>query len=217
MHRILVVDDDRELRENIGEVLTKSGFEVTLAAHGEEALELLAKGLLPAVVLLDVMMPGLGGMEVLPLIRRAAPGTRVIMITAFATVENAVEAMRRGAEDYLVKPFRVDELTMAVRRCLESARFQECSAMLDAEDTFSCLANTMRREILLLLRNEGSLRFMDITRRLEVEDHTKVNFHLRVLREARLLQQDEKKNYLLSAEGKKITDCMTMMFGKSRN
>lgn len=209
-HEILVVDDDSELRENMGEILAEAGFAVALAANGEEALDRLQQQRFE-VVLLDLIMPGLGGKEVLPLIKRQAPGAKVIMITAFATIENAVSAMRAGADDYITKPFKVDELLTSVRRCLEEARLQKCQTVLDVEDTFNCLANAMRREILYLLAREGRLRFMDIARKLEVEDHTKVNFHLKVLREARFIEQDVRKCYLLSKEGRKIVNCMQVV------
>jgi len=207
MHNILVVDDDPELRENIREILDDAGFAVTVAASGEEALDCLERQAFD-VILLDLIMPGLGGKEVLPLIKRQSPSVKAIMITAFATIENAVSAMRKGADDYLTKPFKVDELLMAVRRCLEEARLQKCHSVIDVEDTFNCLANVMRREILFLLAREGKLRFMDIARKLEVEDHTKVNFHLKVLRDARFIEQDARKLYVLSKEGRKVVDCM---------
>jgi DNA-binding response OmpR family regulator len=150
-------------------------------------------------------------MEALPLIRRRAPRTQVVMVTAFATVQSAVEAMRLGAEDYLVKPFRVDELTVTVRRCLASAEFTRCEPALDAESAFHCLANAIRRDILRLLHIQGSLRFMDITRQLEITDHTKVNFHLRILKEAHLVVQDERRNYSLTPQGITATDCIEAM------
>jgi DNA-binding response OmpR family regulator len=209
-HSILVVDDDQELRENIREILDDAGFAVTVAASGEEALDCLERQPFD-VILLDLIMPGLGGKEVLPLIKRQSPSVKVIMITAFATIENAVSAMRKGADDYLTKPFKVDELLMAVRRCLEEARLQKCHSVIDVEDTFNCLANVMRREILFLLAREGRLRFMDVARKLEVEDHTKVNFHLKVLRDARFIEQDARKLYVLSKEGRKVVDCMQVV------
>jgi DNA-binding response OmpR family regulator len=210
MHNILVVDDDPELRENIREILDDAGFAVTLAASGEEALDCLERQAFD-VILLDLIMPGLGGKEVLPLIKRQSPSVKAIMITAFATIENAVSAMRKGADDYLTKPFKVDELLMAVRRCLEEARLQKCHSVIDVEDTFNCLANVMRREILFLLAREGRLRFMDIARKLEVEDHTKVNFHLKVLRDAHFVEQDARKLYVLSKEGRKVVACMQVV------
>jgi DNA-binding response OmpR family regulator len=212
-HNILVVDDDQELRENIREILADAGFAVTVAASGEAALDCLERQTFD-VILLDLIMPGLDGKEVLPLIKRRSPSVKVIMITAFATIENAVSAMRKGADDYLTKPFKVDELLTAVRRCLEEARLQRCHSVIDVEDTFNCLANVLRREILFLLAREGRLRFMDIARKLEVEDHTKVNFHLKVLRDARFIESDARKFYVLSKEGRKVVDCLQVVVNK---
>ena len=210
MTKILVVDDDRELQQSIVEVMQNEGFEVAAAGHGEEAVEMVRRSPFD-LVLLDMIMPEMGGLEALPMIKRLCPGARVIMITAFATVDNAVRAMRKGADDYLTKPFKVDELLATVRRCLEEAKLRECRAFLNMDNTFNCLANTLRREILLLLNREGKKRFMDLARTLEVEDHTKVNFHLKVLREAGLVTQDPRKSYLLTREGEKIVDCLQVV------
>lgn len=147
-------------------------------------------------------------MDILPLIKRENQTIQVIMVTAFSSIDNAVEAMRKGADDYITKPFKINELRMAVRRCLEQAKFQRCKMILDMDDTFSCLANSIRREILLLLDQDRKIRFMDICRTLAIEDHTKVNFHLKVLKEANLLQQDERKYYTLSQEGKRVIECL---------
>lgn len=206
-HKILVVDDDQELRENIGEILTDAGFAVTVATNGEEALALMEHHPFD-VVLLDLIMPTMDGREALPLIKRRRPLVKVIMMTAFATIESAVSLMRKGADDYLTKPFKIDELVTSVRRVLEEARMQACREVIDAEETFNCLANMMRREILVHLSRERRLRFMDLTRKLGVEDHTKVNFHLKILREAGFIEQDEKKFYQLSHEGRRIVTCM---------
>lgn len=205
--KILVVDDDQELRENIGEILSEAGFAVTLAENGEQALTLNQQQFF-AVTLLDLIMPGMDGREALPLLKRQRPQTKVIMITAFATVEGAVNLMRKGADDYLTKPFKVDELITSVRRNLEEARLEACRDVINVEETFHCLANIMRREILFFLNREGRLRFMDLTRKLGVEDHTKVNFHLKILREAGFIEQDARKFYQLSKEGRRIVGCM---------
>lgn len=207
MYKILVVDDDKDMRDNIVEILAADGFEMTAAENGEEALEL-AKGTSFDLVLLDLLMPGISGMEVLPLLKRECPATQVIMVTAFSTIDNAVEAMRKGADDYITKPFKINELRMTVKKCQEQAKFKSCKMLLDMDDTFSSLANSIRREILLLINREGKIRFMDICRSLEIEDHTKVNFHLKVLKDANLVQQDERKCYILSAAGSKVIDCL---------
>lgn len=214
--KILVVDDDQELRENIGEILVDAGFAVTVAKNGEEALALMEHHPFD-VVLLDLIMPTMDGREALPLIKRRRPQVKVIMMTAFATIESAVSLMRKGADDYLTKPFKIDELVTSVRRVLEEARMQACREVIDAEETFSCLANMMRREILVHLSREGRLRFMDLTRKLGVEDHTKVNFHLKILREAGFIEQDAKKFYQLSQEGRRIVTCMQTVISNLRS
>jgi DNA-binding NtrC family response regulator len=209
-HSILVVDDDPELRETIREVLVQADFLVNTAASGDDALDLLDREDFD-IVLLDLMMPGPGGMEVLPQIKRKTPRTRVIMITAFATIENAVASMRKGASDYITKPFKVDELLMAVMKTIEEARFQECKSKVDIDDTFNCLANSTRRKVLMRLAIEGRMRFMDIARHLNIEDHTKVNFHLRVLRDSKFIEQDRRKFYILTRVGRKVVASLDMM------
>jgi CheY-like chemotaxis protein/DNA-binding transcriptional ArsR family regulator len=204
--RILVVDDDQELRTNIAEVLSGAGFETKLAASGEDALARMVEGEFD-LVLLDLLMPGMGGMAALEQLKQRFSQSRVVVMTAFATVENAVEAMRKGADDYVTKPFRINDLLATVRRILEQARFAECRFLLDMDSTFNCLANVLRREILKLVGRK-KMRFMDIARSLEVDDHTKINFHLKTLRDAGFICQDERKCYELTAEGRRIIDCM---------
>lgn len=207
MYKILVVDDDRDMRENIVEILTDDDFQISAAKNGEEALEQTSKTAFD-LVLLDLIMPGISGMEVLPLLKRESPAIRVIMVTAFSTIDNAVDAMRKGADDYITKPFKINELRMTVKKSLEEAKFINCKMLLDMDDTFSSLANSIRRGILLLINREGKIRFMDICRSLEIEDHTKLNFHLKVLKDANLIQQDDRKNYILSPAGAKVLDCL---------
>ena len=116
--RILVVDDEAVVRTGIARVLGGQGLEVKLAADGNEALELMA--MQPAnVVLLDIKMPGIDGIEVLKRIRASYPDTVVIMITGYPTIDSAIECIKLGAVDYLVKPFRVDELEALVLKAWE--------------------------------------------------------------------------------------------------
>jgi DNA-binding response OmpR family regulator len=216
MTEIMVVDDDQDLRESMAEVLDKAGFSVTQASRGEEALEHLARKKFD-LVLLDLVMPGLGGLELLDRIKDKAPRLPVIMITAFASVENAVAAMRQGASDYVTKPFRIDGLLASVGRVLEEARFESCLTSVDLDSILSCLSNPLRREILARLEEEGALRFMDICRKLELEDHTKMNFHLKILKAADFLNQDENKLYQLTAHGTQVLGCVRFLMKKLAN
>jgi len=119
MHeRILVVDDDKLVNEFVDETLTRAGYDVTSAMSGEEAVEL-AEIEDFDLVLSDVRMPGMGGIELLKTIRKQSPQSLIIMITAYGTVKNAVEAMKLGAFDYILKPFSPDELEIIIKKALK--------------------------------------------------------------------------------------------------
>jgi len=116
--RILVVDDELSMREFISILLEREGYEVLTAADAETAQQRLAASNIDLVIS-DVQMPGLNGLELLARIKETSPETAVLLITAFSTAEQAVEAMKLGAYDYLAKPFKVDEIKILVRNALE--------------------------------------------------------------------------------------------------
>ncbi|MBO8130343.1 MAG: sigma-54-dependent Fis family transcriptional regulator [Candidatus Marinimicrobia bacterium] len=115
MTRILIADDERELRNSLYTVLSEEGFECNTAADGEEAIKLIEKENFD-ILIVDIKMPKKNGMEVLETTNRISPKTLTIIITAYATVETAIEALRRGAVDYLIKPVDFDEVIMRVKR-----------------------------------------------------------------------------------------------------
>lgn len=123
MQRILVVEDDKSLRDFLTIVLKKEGYSVTEASEGEEALRSLKKEIYD-LVLTDVKMPKAGGLDVLRAVKETSPDTVVLMITAFASTETAVQAMKEGAYDYLTKPFQMDELKLVIQNALEKRRLQ---------------------------------------------------------------------------------------------
>lgn len=114
---ILLIDDDQSLRRVTEFTLHEAGYRVLTAADGGEGLRLFAQEN-PALVITDIQMPGLSGYEVLKKIKELSPAALVIVITAYGTVEKAVEAMKLGAYDYLTKPFSRDELTLTVGKAL---------------------------------------------------------------------------------------------------
>ncbi len=130
--KILVVDDDKLVNEFVEETLTRSGFDVTTAMSGEDALELMAIEDFD-LILSDVRMPRMDGIQLLKKIRREAPATTVIMITAYGTVKNAVEAMKLGAFDYVLKPFSPDELEITVKKALEFHELKTENELLRTE------------------------------------------------------------------------------------
>ncbi|MBV9085899.1 MAG: sigma-54-dependent Fis family transcriptional regulator [Acidobacteria bacterium] len=117
-YSVLVVDDEALTLRTISRALREEGFEVLLASSGEEALEVFSRER-PDIVLLDIVLPGIDGIEVLRQSRRLAPTAIVLMMSAYHQVERAVEAMKLGAFDYLVKPFHLADLVNTIRRASE--------------------------------------------------------------------------------------------------
>jgi two-component system response regulator HydG len=115
---LLVVDDDPGLRESLQRTLMRAGYEVVLAPDGRAALEQIQRGGLD-LILSDLKMPGLTGIELLRAAKALAPDVDVILITAFGTIEEAVNAMRDGAYDFITKPFRGEQLLKVVGKALE--------------------------------------------------------------------------------------------------
>jgi DNA-binding NtrC family response regulator len=149
--RILIVDDEPKLGRVLGEMLESAGHEVVRAGGGRAALERLAAETVETaeaveavgafdVVLTDLRMPEVDGMAVLRAVRQTAPHTDVVMMTAYATAQNAVEAMKEGAVDYLIKPIAMDELRLRIARIAErralSARAITLERRLDAREGF---------------------------------------------------------------------------------
>lgn len=207
---IMVIDDDQDLRESIIEILEDNDFTVIGCESAEDALQKI-KIENPHLIIVDNMMPGMGGMAFIPLVKNKYPSILIIMITAFSTVDNAVAVMKSGADDYLAKPFRRDELLVAVRRHLEGLKFEQMLPETVMDDALACLSNPIRRNILAALAEKKAMRFMDITRHLEISDHTKVNFHLKNLKSNNLISQDREKNYQLTPQGEKMIDCLHLL------
>jgi len=118
---ILVVDDEEIMREILETLLTREGYEVRLASSGAEGLEL-ARALPFDAAIVDIMMPGLDGIATLDEMKRIDDDLAVIIITAFASVESAISAMKAGAFDYVTKPFKNDEVLVVVRNAMERRR-----------------------------------------------------------------------------------------------
>jgi len=163
--RILIVDDEASLRDALARILTAEGYEVRQAGDGKEALGIL--GAQPFDFLLcDLRMPVMGGLDLLrEITARGIPGT-VIMMSAFGTVETAVEAMKLGAYDYVSKPFMSDEILLTLRKAAERERLRTENAFLRSE-----IEKTARPEEILyasrpmeeVVRTAGKVKDYDAT------------------------------------------------------
>ncbi len=129
VEKILVVDDEKSMREFLSIVLKKEGYSVTTAEDGEAAGRLIRKEMFD-LVLTDVKMPKVSGLQVLKTVKETSPDTIVLMITAFASTETAIEAMKEGAYDYLTKPFQIEEVKLIIRNALEKKRLRAENLLL---------------------------------------------------------------------------------------
>ena len=120
-HKILIVDDEQNMRVALFEALSRNGHEVAVAENGGMALDMIARQP-PELVITDIKMPGMDGLELLRQIKALRPELPVVIMTGFATVDTAVEAMKQGAFDYLLKPFPVEVIEETVARVLASER-----------------------------------------------------------------------------------------------
>jgi DNA-binding NtrC family response regulator len=130
--RILIVDDDADLCETLSDRLAAQGFQVSVAGSGPEALRLVREEA-PAIVLLDLVLPGMDGMAVLGAIRRDEPDVSVIVLTAHGTIPRAVEAMKKGAYDFVTKPFDPKHLEIVLDKALERQALRDANALLSSE------------------------------------------------------------------------------------
>jgi len=210
LNKILIVDDDVEYRENLKEILDNAGYSNDMAGSAKEAMEKLGDQQFD-VILLDYMMPDIDGINALGEIKKISPNSKIIMITAFASIENAVTAIKKGASEYISKPFKIDALLLMIKQVLEELRFEGNIKKLKLEGTLSCLSNSIRREIIRMFQTNKKIRLMETVRKLAIEDHTKLLFHLKTLKEARIIKQDKKRSYLLTKEGKKVLECLNIL------
>src|SRR2546429_7779129 len=119
--KILVVDDERAVRDSLRRALELEGYEIELAEDGRRALSLLEENAQPDAIILDVLMPGLDGLEVCRRLRSGGSRVPVLMLTARDEVENRVAGLDAGADDYVTKPFALEELTARLRALLRRA------------------------------------------------------------------------------------------------
>ena len=166
-YSLLVVDDEALTLRTISRALREEGYEVFLASSGEEAVEVYAKEK-PDLALLDVVLPGIDGIEVLRQIRKQNPAAIVLMMSAYHQVERAVEAMKLGAYDYLIKPFHLADLSNTIRRATEMlslrVRLTESVQMAKGRYDFG----------LVVTRNEQVRELLEVARKAADADKTTI-------------------------------------------
>ena len=130
---ILVADDEALIRQSLRSALTQEGFEVSVAASGEQAWQLFQSGR-PDVVLLDLVLGDLDGLELLRRIRQDTPDAKVLLMSAYGSIESAVQAMKLGGYDFIKKPFELEEIVIAVRNAVRTSRLESRVEYLAQKD-----------------------------------------------------------------------------------
>jgi len=157
--KILVVDDERAVRESLRRALELEGYEIELAGDGREALDRLEGGAQPDALILDVLMPGVDGLEVCRRLRRGGNRLPVLMLTARDAVENRVAGLDAGADDYVTKPFALEELLARIRALLRRTTDGAGESLRFADLELDPGTREVRRsgELIELTRTEFSL------------------------------------------------------------
>ena len=152
--RVLVVDDEEAVRDLLQRILQGAGYQVTTAANGKEAWYKVSLGEVE-VVLLDIKMPEMSGIELLSKLTADSPDTCVIMVTAVADTETAVEAMKLGAYDYIIKPFDQDDVVQKVLRAIERRKRQlhEKHRYLQLSESFTEKTQRMQEQFTELINS----------------------------------------------------------------
>jgi len=169
---VVVIDDDYAMRLSCSKIVAKMGYAVESFADGAHGLEGVAR-LKPSLVVLDLKMPGLSGMEVIPRLREIDPHIVVVVITGYATIDTAVEAMKSGAYDFLPKPFSPDELRLIVNRGLERRRLVLAGSRSEVERSL------MKRRFVTFVSHQLQTplvavhQYLDVLARLPDSDHAR--------------------------------------------
>ena len=189
--RVLVVDDEKVVRDGCQRVLTGKGYDVVLAENGKQAMDILVETPVD-LMLLDLKMPVMGGEEVLEKTSALYPSIPVIIITGHGTIDTAVDCMKRGAYDFITKPFQIDQFLLTINRAadkrrleLKAAKFQQENIQnlydLDLEKSrlktiINCMANGVmvtNRNLEVVLHNPAFMRLLEISEK--IENHVSVN------------------------------------------
>lgn len=182
---ILVVDDEKVVREGCQRVLSGKDYSVRLAENGQEAMALLETKTID-MILLDLKMPGMSGEEVLEHVNRLYPDVPVIVITGHGTIDTAVECMKKGAYDFITKPFQIDQFLLTINRAAKSIQLSKKARQFEQENIrnlydlnleksrlktiINCMANGVmvtNRNLEVVLHNPALMRLLEVPEKLE--------------------------------------------------
>jgi len=203
MIKVLVVDDDEVISQNLKRLLEKSGYLADTAYTGEEALRKIRENNFD-LALIDLLLPDMDGLKLLLEVKRISPITAIIIITAFGTIPNAVEAIKRGAADYITKPFRMNELLSMIKKVIEERKIIKLDTNI-----LSALSHPIRKDVVSLLVKHRRMKFADLAKAVGVKDPPLLSFHLKILRDAGLISQESDKSYTITEKGTRAIEVLS--------
>jgi len=171
LNSILIIDDDDQLRNSFKKLLSEEGYKVDGAASGEAGLNIVKKEV-PDIVILDMRLPGMNGLETFRAIRKIEPKLPVIIMTAFGTTETAIEATKLGAFDYILKPFDIPDMLSLVKQAISASRFMRSPVEMDTfpdkaskdaivgrsirmQDVYKAIGRVSQTDATVLIRGES--------------------------------------------------------------
>ena len=203
MIKVLVVDDDEVISQNLKRLLEKSGYLADTAYTGEEALRKIRENNFD-LALIDLLLPDMDGLKLLLEVKRISPITAIIIITAFGTIPNAVEAIKRGAADYITKPFRMNELLSMIKKVIEERKIIKLDTNI-----LSALSHPIRKDVVSLLVKHRRMKFADLAKAVGVKDPPLLSFHLKILKDAGLISQESDKSYTITEKGTRAIEVLS--------
>jgi DNA-binding NtrC family response regulator len=210
MKKILIVDDDAHFRSSLVQIMNDAGYQNDEAASCSEALTKATEGDYD-VILLDMFMPGGSGADCLVELRKNNPRSAVIVITAFSAIKSAVDVIKKGARDYLAKPFKIEDLLLTIKRVLEETHFEKRVEKKEFHLILSALSNPVRSEIVRLLQMRKNARLMEIGKELGMDDRATVHFHMKKLEESGIVEHDKENSYSLTIFGELARECLKIL------
>lgn len=210
MTSILLIEDHLNSVESLAIPLSREGYIVTTENSVESAIARLKLGTYD-LVLTEAMLSGTSGIDGITLFKYVCPNIAIIVMTAYASIELAVSAIKKGADEFLTKPVEIKMLSVTMNRVLHQHQSKSVFEERNDDKLFSALANPIRRAVLKQLKLSERVKFMDLCRQVGIDDHTKFNFHLRQLIRGGLVKKLNQKEYALTPLGKAL--CASSLLG----
>ncbi len=209
--RILIVDDDKIFLDKIKKILTLDQHSIVTSISGENALLELEKNEFD-LILTDLKMPGLSGVDLIKKIREKGIDIIIIVITGYGSIESAVESMKSGAYDYILKPFEITTLKNKLKEVETELKLKQKPVLINPvfNELIKLVLHPVRKEIITILKTEIKLNFDEIYKKLKIDNSINLNSHINRLIRENVIKKDQ-ESYSLSPTGIMLVDFVSQL------